>query len=188
MTLETMPFLTPLDSPRLTLRPTRDGDAEKLYTNYCGDPACCTFLQRQPHVDAAQTANMLAKWSDAAHVTPDKGYAWVICERSNDEAVGLFVVIPDGHKVEIHYGIAQRLWGKGLVAEAASAAVSFLRSLPEVERIWTVCDVDNHGSRRVLEKIGFQQEGLLRKWLKLPAYGNAARDCWIFGWTGQGAQ
>jgi ribosomal-protein-alanine N-acetyltransferase len=179
-------FLTSLDTPRLTLRPNRDGDAEQLYTNYCGDPACCTFLQRQLHADAIQTANMLAKWSDAAHVTSDKGYAWVICERSIDEPVGLFVVIPDGHKVEIHYGIAQRLWGQGLMAEAAGAAVAFLRDVPGIERIWTVCDVDNHGSRRVLEKIGLRQEGLLRKWLKLPAYSYAARDCWVFGWVSEG--
>ena len=178
-----MPFSSILETPRLTLGPARPGDADQLFINYCGDPACGTFLQRKPHARAAQTAAMLEKWSNAANAqqaATGAPFAGVIRERVADEAVGVFVVIPDAHKVEIHYGIAKRLWGRGLLTEAADAAVSFLRGMAGVERIWTVCDVDNDASRRVLEKLGFQREGLLRKWLKLPAYGNAARDCWVF--------
>jgi [ribosomal protein S5]-alanine N-acetyltransferase len=30
-------------------------------------------------------------------------------------------------------------------------------------RIWAACDVDNHGSARVLGKLGMRREGLLRQ-------------------------
>lgn len=162
------------------LRATRAGDAATLFANYCGDPACSEFLQRGPHADPAQTGAMLERWCSENPTAPGGSFAWVIALRATNEPVGLFVVIADGHKVEIHYGIARRLWGQGLVAEAAQAALTGLWQRPGVERIWTVCDLDNPGSRRVLEKLGFQQEGILRKWLRLPAYGDAARDCLVF--------
>jgi len=169
---------------RLRLRAARPGDAAPLFANYCGDPACCQFLQRKPHADVRQTDAMLARWSDPAEIDLDGSWMWVIALRESDEPVGVFVVIRDGHKAEIHYGIAKTLWGQGLVAEAGQAAMTMLQQRPGLERIWTVCDVDNHGSRRILEKLGFQQEGILHKWLKLPAYDNAARDCLVFAALG----
>lgn len=33
---------------------------------------------------------------------------------------------------------------------------------------------------RVLESNGFKKEDLLRNWLVLPAFGNTARDCYIY--------
>ncbi|WP_415774402.1 GNAT family N-acetyltransferase [Paraburkholderia sp. J94] len=88
--------------------------------------------------------------------------------------------MPEGHKIEIHFGIGERFWGRGLAVEAARVAMSALWRSPDVQRIRTVCDVENTGSKRVLEKLGFQCEGTLRKWLVLPAFGNLARDCYVF--------
>lgn len=44
-------------------------------------------------------------------------------------------------------------------------------------------DVDNVGSIRVMEKAGFQREGLLRRWLVHPNTGNTPRDCIILSKT-----
>jgi RimJ/RimL family protein N-acetyltransferase len=46
--------------------------------------------------------------------------------------------------------------------------------------VWAVTDVDNHASARVLEKIGMQREGLLRRWLVHPSLSPEPRDCWCF--------
>lgn len=165
---------------RLRLRRTRPGDAGALFANYTGVPDCCRFLQRQVHKNVEQTQAMLAKWCDTAWDETGTPFSWVIGTRDEDEPIGVFVVIPDGHKTEIHFGIGERFWGRGLVAEAGAAAVQALWQSPAVQKIWTVCDVEHTGSRRVLEKLGFQCEGTLQKWLVLPAFGNTARDCYVF--------
>jgi [ribosomal protein S5]-alanine N-acetyltransferase len=168
---------------RLRLRRARCGDAPILFENYTGAQNCSRFLQRRAHDNVAHTEAMLEKWCITAWDEADAPFAWVICTRDDNEPIGLFVVIPEGHKTEIHFGIGERFWGRGLVVEAARAAVSSLWRSPNIQRIWTVCDVENTRSRRVLEKLGFQREGTLRKWLILPAFGKLPRDCYIFSST-----
>ncbi|MGF6646193.1 GNAT family N-acetyltransferase [Paraburkholderia sp. GAS82] len=183
-----MEYRVELLTERLHLRRARKGDAAVLFRNYTGSQACSRFLQRRADPDAARTQSMLSNWCDAAWKRDDEAsFAWVISTRAEEEAVGLFVVIPHGHKTEIHYGIGERFWGQGLVAEAGRAALSALWRNPATQRIWTVCDPENTGSRRVLEKLGLQCEGTLKKWLLLPAFGEEARDCLVFSTTSRPA-
>jgi [ribosomal protein S5]-alanine N-acetyltransferase len=169
-----------LSTERLCLRQTLPGDAPVLFRNYTGNIECSRYLQRLPDRDATQTQAMLDTWCDARWNELGAPFAWVIATRHEDEPIGIFLVIPEKHKTEIHYGIAQRYWGHGLIVEAGRAALDLLRRDPITRRIWTVCDVENVGSRRVLEKLGFEHEGVLRNWLTLPAFGGAARDCHAF--------
>ncbi len=172
-----------ITTDRLTLRRARNGDAALLFKDYCGDVECSRFLQRKPHETAGKTEAMLARWANTAWETEGASFTWVISLRETLEPIGLFLAIADGHRLEIHYGIAQRFWGQGLVAEAGVAALKHLQQSPGIQRIWTVCDIDNIGSRRVLEKLGMQYEGILRRWLVLPAFGTEARDCHAYAWT-----
>ncbi|MEQ5843194.1 GNAT family N-acetyltransferase [Paraburkholderia acidicola] len=168
---------------RLRLRRTRQGDAPVLFENYTGVPECSRFLQREAHQDVSRTAAMLGKWCDSAWDEARATFSWVIATRDEDEPIGVFVAIPDAHRIEVHYGIGERFWGRGLAVEAGHAAIAALWRSPGTQRIWTVCDVEHVGSRRVLEKLGFHCEGTLRKWLVLPAFGDVARDCYVFSLT-----
>lgn len=87
------------------------------------------------------------------------------------------------HKAEIHFGIGKEFWNQGLTTEFVRVAVEWLKIQPKLQRVWAVCDLLNYGSTRVLEKIGFQKEGLLQNWLRLPAFGESARDCFIYAKT-----
>lgn len=90
---------------RLRLRRARRGDAPVLFRNYTGDQNCSRFLQRHGHLDVASTEAMLGKWYDAAWDQVGTPFSWVISTRDGDEAIGVFVVIPEGHKTEIHFGV-----------------------------------------------------------------------------------
>ena len=46
----------------------------------------------------------------------------------------------------------------------------------DVFRVWATCDVDNPASARVLEKAGFEFEGILRKWDEHPNVAPGRRD------------
>lgn len=75
------------------------------------------------------------------------------------------------HAVEIHYGIGTSHDGQGFATEAAAAVTYWLLSSPPIQRVWTAVDVELVASRRVLEKLGFHCEGILRAWAVLPAFG-----------------
>ena len=54
--------------------------------------------------------------------------------------------------------------GKGYITEAVKSIVDWAFKQQEIYRVWSVCDVDNIGSARVMEKVGMQREGILRRW------------------------
>jgi hypothetical protein len=61
--------------------------------------------------------------------------------------------------------------------------VNWALSQPPIFRIGAVCDVENIGSARVMEKAGLVREGLLRRWLMHPNISDEPRDCFIYART-----
>lgn len=61
------------------------------------------------------------------------------------------------------YWVGESHWGKGLATAAARAFVTHLLSTPSFSRLEASVFSWNPASMRVLEKIGFQREGVLRK-------------------------
>ncbi|KAJ6324062.1 hypothetical protein OIU76_011378 [Salix suchowensis] len=59
-------------------------------------------------------------------------------------------------------------WGKGIATKAVKlVAKTIFTEWPHLERLEALVDVQNAGSQRVLEKAGFEREGVLRKYLIL---------------------
>lgn len=54
-------------------------------------------------------------------------------------------------------------WGKGYATETAEALLDFGFDELELHRIYAKCDIKNEQSKNVLEKIGMEQEGILRE-------------------------
>lgn len=168
-----------LESTRLLLRRTKEGDAEYLF-NYTKDAECSQFLTRPPHSHIDQTKAFLEKWCNIAWSEERNNIAWVVSLKSNDEAIGLFIVTVEGHKAQVHFGIRREFWGKGYATELLQTGSKWLSWYKNIQRVWATCDLENIGSFNALEKSGFKKEGILRKWLVLPALGEQARDCYVY--------
>ncbi|PKA64973.1 ribosomal-protein-alanine N-acetyltransferase [Apostasia shenzhenica] len=66
---------------------------------------------------------------------------------------------------ELGYVVAAEWWGKGVATAAVRAATA--ASMAEVEgmeRVEALVVVENVASQRVLEKVGFKREGVLRRY------------------------
>lgn len=69
---------------------------------------------------------------------------------------------------EIGYILASEYWGKGIATKAVKLVASTIFvEWPHLERLEALVDVENIGSQRVLEKVGFSKEGVLRKYCLL---------------------
>jgi RimJ/RimL family protein N-acetyltransferase len=72
----------------------------------------------------------------------------------------------DNIRKEIGYVLARKYWGKGFATEAVRLVTAeVFEEFPEIERLEALVDVDNVGSQRVLEKVGFTREGVMRKFI-----------------------
>jgi ribosomal-protein-alanine N-acetyltransferase len=68
---------------------------------------------------------------------------------------------------QIGYWVGERYAGQGYMLDAIRLAVPFAFESLRLHRIEAACIPDNTRSIRVLEKAGFQREGLLRSYLRI---------------------
>ncbi|KAK7258756.1 hypothetical protein RIF29_24341 [Crotalaria pallida] len=96
-------------------------------------------------------------------------HPWCRCVCFNDRCIG-FISFTLGSgdercKAEIGYAIAARYRGQGICTKVVKIAVSqVFKDFPCLLRIQALVDVENKASQRVLEKVGFLEEGVLRKY------------------------
>ena len=92
-----------------------------------------------------------------------KWYAtWIIELSDNDnQRIGnLCFKGLDMGAVEIGYGLNNLYWGQGYATEAVRAMIEWVKSQDEVNKIEAESETDNIASIRVLEKSGFELNGV----------------------------
>lgn len=91
---------------------------------------------------------------------------WAISDLSSDRLIGscgFNYWNRDHGRAEISYDLAREYWGKGVMSSAVHAVLEFAFEHMQLHRVEATVTPTNIGSLKVLEKLGFQQEGLLRE-------------------------
>ncbi|MBL8151880.1 MAG: GNAT family N-acetyltransferase [Blastocatellia bacterium] len=170
-----------LVTQRLNLRIPSSEDAEAIFKTYAQDDEVTKYLIWKPHQNIEQTQEFLQRcltvWKEAL------AYPWIIEEKNSLKLLGMIETHIEDYKADIGYVLARKYWGQGYMTEAAEAVVNYLKSLDQIYRVWAVCDVENLASARLLEKIGMQREGILKRWIILPNVSSKPRDCYCYATT-----
>ena len=97
-------------------------------------------------------------------------YKWILLETDHQQPLG----IVSFHRLQIKQGIGRigysllpEYWHQGYATTAVRMLVSLIFTHTNMERLEAVCSINNPASRRVLEKAGFQYEGIRRKYLRI---------------------
>lgn len=72
-------------------------------------------------------------------------------------------------KFEIGYWIRKSFQSKGYAVEAADSLTRFAFETLDAKRVEIRCDPENHKSKKIPEKLGFELEGILRKDFIIPS-------------------
>lgn len=70
-----------------------------------------------------------------------------------------------GHRANMGYDMQSAYWHKGYMTEALNTVVAFGFNELKINRIEAEVMTGNTASERLLEKAGFQKEGVLRDWM-----------------------
>lgn len=100
----------------------------------------------------------------ASEATKPFGFHWVIT--LDGRAIGRvkgWEVSPFNGYVQLGYDVAPTLRGKGIMTEAVGAVIRYLLLEAEANRVYCSVRACNDASRRVCEKNGMRQEGVLRQ-------------------------
>jgi len=163
---------------RLALRPIAHDDAGAIFDGYAQDAAVTRFVVWRPHRSRSDTEAFVAQ---CLATPPDVSQTYVIAGRRDGDLRGTFALRRiTSHRLDCGYVLARPWWGQGLMTEALTEIVGWAMQQPAIFRIGAVCDVDNIGSARAMEKAGLLREGLLRRWLVHPNVSEEPRDCWSY--------
>ena len=149
--------------PRVRLRRIDDADLHSLFALY-SDPEGTRYLARAPMSALVEAEEMLARIR-AGYA--DGSALQLAIERNADGAfLGvclLFNVVARGRRAEIGYILGREHWSRGYMAEALPALVAHAFGAMDLNRLEADIDPRNGASARVLARLGFRQEGLLRE-------------------------
>lgn len=154
-----------METERLILRALRLDDAEFILKEW-GDPVVTYYMRdEEPLKTLEQAVEMLRPLQ-----TPEKMPAfkwWGIEFKAQAHLIGTCGYCrwsKQHHWAEIGYDLWPDYWGQGLMPEALQTLLRYGFRAMELNRIEATTHTENQRSMRVLEKLGFQREGLLREY------------------------
>lgn len=152
-----------LQTERLILRELSPQDVTALLRHF-GNPEVVRFLDIQP-IRTKEQAKEWLQWMGSFYAQKE-GLRWGIALKADDTLIGtagLHGWNRESHYAEIGYDLAAPYWGEGYATEVARALVEFGWNEMNLNRIEANVVQGNMASMRVLEKLGFRQEGVMRQ-------------------------
>lgn len=155
-----------LSTKRLRLRELSPADAPALLAIH-GDAEAMRWFGSDPLqglADAEKLVEIFAGWRRM----PNPGTRWGL-ERIEDDALvgtcGLFQWNRGWRRCSVGYELARCAWGEGLMEEALRAVLAwgFDASGMGLNRVEAMIHPQNGPSLRLVERLGFVREGLLRE-------------------------
>jgi RimJ/RimL family protein N-acetyltransferase len=175
-----MPFETPapIEAERVRVRLLTEGDLPALF-EVNSDEAVTSLL---PYATWASPADGDA-WFQRMAALQATGLAlqFVVADKTSDKAIGtclLFRLEQASRRAELGYVLGRAHWGRGLMQEALSALLDRAFGTMALRRLEAEVDIRNPASARLLQRLGFSREGLLRqRWVTK----GEAKDVEIYG-------
>lgn len=154
-----------LEHELVLLRPIGAADIEPWF-NYLSQPE--VYEHTSWNVQEPNELNHYA-WK-RGEFTESSLLRFAIALRSNNELVGtagFHTVSPQNGTAEIAYDISPTYWGKGIASAVCSELVKWAHTAAAVTRVQATVLESNVRSVAVLERCGFQREGLLHSYRKV---------------------
>ncbi len=151
-----------LETDRLVLRKMLKKDAADMY-DYARRPDVTEYLLWEPHASQMYTYKYLS-YLQSRYRAGDF-YDWAIVHKRNDKMIGTcgFTKLNiESNSAEIGYVLNPDFWGLGIAPEAAVTIMQYGFLNLRLHRIEAKYMIGNDKSRRVMEKIGMQFEGVSR--------------------------
>ena len=160
--LAALPAFPVLRGRRVRLRGPGAADADDLFALF-SDPRVMRYWSRAPMRDRGEAEGLVGEILEA--FARRELINWLVVD-ADDRAIGtctLFRFDPRHRRAEVGYALRPDHWGRGLASEAVTLAIDWALRTLDLHRIEADIDPRNDASRRVLERLGFRSEGVLRE-------------------------
>ena len=151
-----------LFTERLILREPSFLDAGDVF-EFCSDPVSSKYADWYPHKTVGETRSFLA-W--LKRKSGERSYTWVIEHRNKRKVIGTISIVDadySGKIFTVGYTLSSAYWHNGYATESLKALTEYLFKELFAQRVQAKVIPENEASCRLLERVGFKNEGLLKK-------------------------
>ena len=159
-----------LDGPNVYIRPPRRRDQRQWTELRRVSRGFLVPWEPRWTPDAATSAAFRRRYDRfCADWEATTGYAFFILDQTDDALAGGITLSNVRRGVaqsgSIGYWIGQPYARKGFMAEAVALTLTFAFETLHLHRVEAACLLHNRPSRKLLQKLGFREEGLAREYL-----------------------
>lgn len=152
-----------LHGPRVDLRGFREDDLQDFFAMH-SDPKVARYGSHPAFTELSQATERFER--ELRSRDSGRALAWVIADRSTDRLMGstaLFAIDHEQGRAELGYALRPSHWGKGFAQEAVRLVLTHAFDTLRLRRIEADIDPRNTASCKLVERLGFVREGLLRE-------------------------
>lgn len=152
-----------LETPRLLLRGIYLLDTPSVRHNLC-DPHTVQYSDSSEVPNLEEVGKIIEIWQE--HFQLQQGIRWGITRKGEDTIIGSCGYknwIKKHYRAEIGYEISREYRQQGLMTEALHAVLRFGFEIMALNRIQATVISNNLPSVKLLSKLGFFEEGMLRE-------------------------
>ncbi len=167
-----------LQTARLLLRPFSERDAQAIYALQ-SNARVLRYWDSPPWTERSRADAFIAACRTMEE--DGSGGRFAIETRDENAFIGwcsMFRWNPVYRSLGIGYCFDEPAWGKGYATEAVRAMLQWAYGALDLNRVEAELDTRNAASARVLEKLGFEREGLRREDCIV---SGEVSDSWIYG-------
>ncbi|HEX4199852.1 MAG TPA: GNAT family protein [Caulobacteraceae bacterium] len=167
-----------LKTERLSLRPLEPRDVPAVH-QMMSDIEVMAFWDSAVVDDPAVTAEIVEQ--ELEETEQDKARYWAMELASSGAVIGLCDLseIDRRHsRADVGFMVARRYWGAGYTYEAMHAVIGHAAQGLRLRRLQARAHLGNIRSMRLLDRLGFKREGLLRGYVERDG---ERRDCALYG-------
>lgn len=147
-----------MQTKRLVIRNFEIGDAKKCFVNFGQDKSLGVYLPFFPMQEISEMDKLITSFAENPNI-------WLVEEKYSGEPIG-YISIEVPYDVlaigELGYVLGEKYQHKGYALEAVEAIISYLFSEKKLYMIEAKYNERNTASGRLLSKLGFKVDGILR--------------------------
>lgn len=154
-----------LQTDRLVLRELTENDAQALLDCF-SNPDVLRHYGQKPLTSLAQVKQIIRNFAN--NFEEKRGIKWgieVLGQEGIIGTIGFQEWSVEHKKADISYALFPNSWGQGYAKEAVSIVISHGFQNMDLVRIGAIVFTENDASNKLLEKLGFKKEGVLRNFM-----------------------
>ena len=153
-----------LETERLRLRMIRSEDVTAVFEIF-GDEDVTRYYGLETYTRIEQAKNRIALYR--SNFQRRHSLRWGITFKDEDWLLGTIGIMnwkPRFFNAALGYDLAKRHWRQGIMEEGLTAVIDYAFSTMQMNRLEAFVMPVNAPSIRLLEKLGFKNEGLMREY------------------------